>query len=118
MLQLPLVLRGALSCALALLLGSSLRAHRTWVVDNSARPIHDFTALMDAIAAAAPGDYVHVRNTGIPYLLTGNVTKPLRIIGLGATRVALNAADPELRIGAQQIFVMHNFEITSIGVRD
>jgi hypothetical protein len=112
-----LVLRGALFCALALLLGSSLRAQRTWVVDNSAGPNHDFTALMDAIAAAAPGDYVHVRNTGMPYLLTGSVTKPLRIIGLGATRVALNTADPELRIGAQQIFVMHNFEITSIGVR-
>lgn len=113
-----LVLRGALFCALALLLGSSLRAQRTWVVDNSAGPNHDFTALMDAIAAAAPGDYVHVRASTVPYGLSGTITKGLRIVGLGASRVPLNCSDPILTIPAGQLFVLHNFEATSLGFYD
>jgi hypothetical protein len=113
-----LVLRGALFCALALLLGSSLRAQRTWVVDNRAGPNHDFTALMDAIAAAAPGDYVHVRASTVPYSLSGTITKGLRIVGLGAARVPLNCYDPILTIPAGQLFVLHNFEATSFGFDD
>lgn len=77
----------SLLTAAALLLGTTLTAQATWIVDANNGPGTDFTSLQIAIYSAAPGDRLFVRaGTYQP----GILDRPLAIVGDGNPVVAGN----------------------------
>lgn len=93
-----------------------LPAQRTWIVDNTAGPGHDFTDLTVAYAAISPGDTLHVRNTAIPYQMPSSMTKGARIMGLGPGRVRAFCPDPLITVPVGELLVIDGFEVACSGV--
>lgn len=78
--------------ALCALVGSaaSLVAQRTWVVDTQPGLGVDFTDIQPAVAAAAAGDRIEIRNGGTlpPSYAPFTVTKPLDLVAMHGAYVA------------------------------
>jgi hypothetical protein len=112
---------GALAFAVLLaLLASvgSLRAQRTWVVDDTMAAGADYPDLQSACAAATRGDRIQIRlGSGNPYTLPAPFEKALTIVGLGATKPVLmmgNGSSGTLRCSPNEVMIFDNLEFRAL----
>lgn len=71
-------------CVAILMPGVMLTAQQAWVVNHAPGAVADFTDIPAAVAAAAPGDTIHVVYTSAldPPYTAPTIDKPLKLVGL------------------------------------
>jgi hypothetical protein len=104
-----------ISLSLTLVAGL-LPAQRTWIVDRNNGPGTDFTDLPPAVAAAAPGDILRVRQAPGLWYIAPLVDKALSILGDPISRFDIVGAVEVRNVPANQAFTLANVRIGTLPV--